>query len=98
MLLAGLAASTLVAAWVYRPLVTSGFFLSDDHFLLREATAGWQLWPAAPWLLTGTRHDEMWRPLGTLSWWLSYQAVGQSARAFYLSSLTLHVVNAALVG
>jgi hypothetical protein len=97
-LLAGLAASALVAAWVYRPLVTSGFFLSDDHFLLHEATAGWQLWPSAPWLLTGTRHDEMWRPLGTLSWWLSYQVAGQSARAFYLSSLVLHVANAALVG
>src|SRR5205823_2052727 len=52
-------------AWVYRPLLSGGFFLSDDHFLLREATAqSWRPWPTDPWLLTGVRHPEMWRPLG----------------------------------
>jgi hypothetical protein len=83
--------------WVYRPLLSGGFFLSDDHFLLREATAAtWRPWPSDPWLLTGVRHAEMWRPLGLLTWRLSHLVSGQDARAFYALDLALHLANAGL--
>src|SRR2546428_8745687 len=86
------------AAWIYRPLLAAGFFLSDDHFLLREATApSWRAWPADPWLLTGVRHEQMWRPLGLLTWRLSYLASGQSAPSFYALDLALHLASAGLV-
>ena len=84
---------------LYLPLVRNGFFVSDDHILLREATMtiGWQAWPNDPWIFSGVRHLAMWRPAGTLKWFWNAAATTSNPAWYYAVNLGLHLVNALLV-
>ncbi len=84
---------------LYLPLIRNGFFVSDDHILLREATMaiGWQAWPDNPWIFSGMRHFAMWRPAGTLTWFWNAFATTTNPAWYYWVNLGLHLVNALLV-
>jgi len=86
-----------VAVWVYWP-ATEGRFLTgmdDDEYLRQAARLNGLTWAGLKWAFTSTQ--PYYHPLPRLSHVLDYQLWRADAAGHHATSVTVHVVNAALV-